>query len=226
MTSSNASYLTEAALHESQPALKPKERLGEESDNNHSELVALHRDWQKTYLPQQRDETGLDADLLMSAERRALGQQPPLGSLADRAAVEASKHPRGGFFPPGPEELRQAALEDAARVAGGGAAVAPGGINLNTITEPEAELVQSQEEQILGYHPPKGSLAAEALSAVDTRANVPVSNEMAAEIMWQEMRRDDTQPAPRSIANLNEAQRLANLNEIDGGKRTLGDLGL
>lgn len=48
-------------------------------------------------------------------------------------------------------------------------------LNLNTMTAPEARELQSEEQKTLGYRPPHDSIAAQAQSAVDKRAEEPVS---------------------------------------------------
>ena len=44
-------------------------------------------------------------------------------------------------------------------------------VNLETIAADEARAIQSEEQKILGYRPPADSLAAQAQSAVDSRAD-------------------------------------------------------
>ena len=47
-------------------------------------------------------------------------------------------------------------------------------INLETITSDEVRVLQSEEQEVLGYRPPADSLAANAQSAVDSRVDETV----------------------------------------------------
>ncbi|KAI0077629.1 hypothetical protein K474DRAFT_1620741 [Panus rudis PR-1116 ss-1] len=97
-------------------------------------------------------------------------------------------------------------------------------INTTTITAQEAHQLQSEEQKALGYRPPSDSLAAQAQSAVDKRAQEPVTKEMAAKIESEEHKALGHLPEKGSIAAV--AQSLADQNEQDGGDRTLGDVGM
>lgn len=168
----------------------------------------------------------------MSEEHRALGYRPPPGSLAATAQAEAAKHPdkSAGVDP---ATLAQAALEDARRIeaqraANNGSQPSPPNpteaLNLDTISAPEARTLQSEEHKTLGYRPPAGSAAAMAQSVVDSRAQVPVTKEMAASLESQEHKARGHLPESGTIAPV--AQSLADKNAQDGGNRTLGDVGL
>ncbi|KZT19561.1 hypothetical protein NEOLEDRAFT_1123870 [Neolentinus lepideus HHB14362 ss-1] len=139
-----------------------------------------------------------EARKLMSEEHKILGYRPPPGSLAAEAQSAAAKHPEG--VAPKKElnrrELREAAIEDAARIeaervsqsppsiadtgtlsppAFGGLSAAPSGsLDLTNITAPQARELQSEEHRILGYRPPRESIAAAAQSMVD-RMEQPMS---------------------------------------------------
>ncbi|KAI0632809.1 hypothetical protein C8Q77DRAFT_1059366 [Trametes polyzona] len=130
-----------------------------------------------------------EARKLMSEEHRALGYRPPPGSLAATAQAAAAKHPDASAGVD-PATLAQAALEDAKKVASERTSDDSSGsqqasnatsedptaqLNLNTITTGEARALQSEEHKTLGHRPPAGSAAAQAQSAVDQRAHVPVS---------------------------------------------------
>ena len=97
-------------------------------------------------------------------------------------------------------------------------------VNVNTIADPEARALQSEEHRTLGYRPPTGSLAAQAQSVVDKRAQEPVSKELAAEIQSQEHKAVGHLPESGSLAAT--TQSLADKNANDGGDRTLNDVGL
>jgi hypothetical protein len=56
-----------------------------------------------------------DARKIMSAEHKALGYRPPPGSLAAEAQAAAAKHP-DAHLDVDPAALREAAVEDAARI--------------------------------------------------------------------------------------------------------------
>lgn len=129
-----------------------------------------------------------EARKLMSEEHRALGYRPPPGSLAAMAQAAAAKHPDASAGVD-PAALAQAALEDAKRIAAErssndsasshSSASSPDPttqLNLNTISAPEARILQSEEHKLLGHRPPAGSVAAQAQSVVDQRAQVPVSS--------------------------------------------------
>ncbi|TFK92887.1 hypothetical protein K466DRAFT_479648 [Polyporus arcularius HHB13444] len=164
---------------------------------------------------------GLDeARKLMSEEHRALGYRPPPGSLAATAQSEAAKHPDASTGAD-PATLAQAALEDAKRIEAerNGAQ-----LNLTTITAPEARALQSEEHKTLGHRPPPGSAAAQAQSVVDSRAQVPVTKELAAELESQEHKARGHLPESGTIAPV--AQSLADKNARDGGERKLVDVGL
>ncbi|KAI0742638.1 hypothetical protein C8Q80DRAFT_1109193 [Daedaleopsis nitida] len=169
-----------------------------------------------------------DARALMSEEHRALGYRPPPGSLAATAQAEAAKHPdaKGNVDA---ATLAQAALQDAQRIeAQRAAANAPANpaeqLNLDTISADEARTIQSEEHKILGHRPPAGSAAAQAQRAVDSRAQVPLSKEMAAELVSQEHKARGHLPESGTIAPV--AQSLADQNDRDGGGRSLGDVGM
>ncbi|KAL1937902.1 hypothetical protein VTO73DRAFT_12652, partial [Trametes versicolor] len=97
-------------------------------------------------------------------------------------------------------------------------------LNLNTISAPEARILQSEEHKLLGHRPPAGSVAAQAQSVVDQRAQVPVTKELAASLESQERKALGHPPESGTIAST--AQSLADKNAQDGGDRTLGDVGL
>ncbi|KAI0370922.1 hypothetical protein BV20DRAFT_1018097 [Pilatotrama ljubarskyi] len=169
-----------------------------------------------------------EARKLMSEEHRALGYRPPPGSLAAKAQAEAAKHPDASAGVD-PATLAQAALQDAARIAAERGQVPSATdpaeqLNLNTISAPEAHALQSEEHKTLGYRPPAGSAAAQAQSAVDKRAQEPVTKEMAASLESQEHKARGHLPESGTIAPT--AQSLADKNAQDGGNRTLGDVGL
>lgn len=124
----------------------------------------------------------------MSEEHRALGYRPPPGSLAAMAQAAAAKHPDASAGVD-PATLAQAALEDAKQIAAErssnesasshSSASSPdptAQLHLNTISAPEARTLQSEEHKLLGHRPPAGSVAAQAQSVVDQRAQVPVSS--------------------------------------------------
>jgi hypothetical protein len=160
-----------------------------------------------------------DAKIIQSAEHQALGYRPPHDSLAAEAQAAAAEHPFASTKEMTKEELQKAAVEDAERVKGE-SDNHDDTINLNTITSDEAQMLQSVEQKILGYRPPSDSLAAQAQSVVDKRDNEPVTKEMAAELMSEEMKdRDGQRPPADTIAPV--AQSLADKNEADGGNRTL-----
>ncbi|TFY63902.1 hypothetical protein EVJ58_g2962 [Rhodofomes roseus] len=127
--------------------------------------------------------------------------------------------------------LTKAAVEDARAIEtrrqetvdANGTAV-PADVNVNTTTADEAHALQSEEHKTLGYRPPTGSLAAQAQSGVDKRAQEPVTKELAAEIQGQEHKAVGHLPESGSLAAT--AQSLADKNANDGGDRTLGDVGL
>jgi hypothetical protein len=130
----------------------------------------------------------VDAKTLMSAEHKALGYRPPPGSLAAEAQAAAAKHP-DAHLDVDPNVLREAAREDAARIA----AERKNGDNTTKAVEThaaidfdqvgegelvpsspmpdphglsaEAKAIMSAEHKALGYRPPPGSLAAEAQAA-------------------------------------------------------------
>lgn len=101
-----------------------------------------------------------EARRLLSEEHRALGYRPPSGSLAAQAQGAAAKHPDATVLADS-HDLQRAAVEDAAQIAKD----KKGGVDLNSIGEAEARKLFSEEHKALGYHPPPGSLAAEAQSA-------------------------------------------------------------
>ncbi|KAI0720499.1 hypothetical protein C8T65DRAFT_801424 [Cerioporus squamosus] len=174
-----------------------------------------------------------EARKLMSEEHRALGYRPPPGSLASTAQSEAAKHPDASTGVD-PATLAQAALEDAKRVEAErngwntgstqSAESETAQLNLNTITAPEARALQSEEHKTLGHRPPTGSVAALAQSVVDSRAQVPVTKELAASLESQEHKARGHLPESGTIAPV--AQSLADKNAQDGGERKLGDVGL
>ncbi|KAH9948520.1 hypothetical protein B0H21DRAFT_846733 [Amylocystis lapponica] len=144
-----------------------------------------------------------EARKLMSEEHKALGYRPPTGSLAAEAQAAAARHPNASV---GVDAvvLTQAALQDAMTIETRRLSpTASAEINLNTITTGEARALQS-EEQVLGYRPLADSLAGEAQSVVDIRADVPVTKELAAEI--------------QSVGHRPESG--------SGGDRSLGEAGL
>ncbi|EIW56716.1 uncharacterized protein TRAVEDRAFT_126961 [Trametes versicolor FP-101664 SS1] len=177
-----------------------------------------------------------EARKLMSEEHRALGYRPPPGSLAAMAQAAAAKHPDANAGV-NSAALAQAALEDAKRIAAerssNGSASSHSSasspdptaqLNLNTISAPEARTLQSEEHKLLGHRPPAGSVAAQAQSVVDQRAQVPVTKELAASLESQEHKVLGHRPESGTIAST--AQSLADKNAQDGGDRTLGDVGL
>ena len=85
-------------------------------------------------------------------------------------------------------------------------------------------MLQSEEHKALGYRPPAGSAAAQAQSVVDSRADEPVTKEMAASLVSQEHKARGHLPESDTVAPV--AQSLADKNAQDGGNRTLGDVGL
>ncbi|TFK50567.1 hypothetical protein OE88DRAFT_1661049 [Heliocybe sulcata] len=130
-----------------------------------------------------------EARKLMSEEHKILGYRPPPGSLAAEAQSAAAKHPEG-VAPKkdlNRKELREAALEDAARieserlsqspgsVASDGAVsgAVSGNIDLENVTVGQARELQSEEQRILGYRPPRESIAAAAQSMVDRMESAP-----------------------------------------------------
>jgi hypothetical protein len=104
-----------------------------------------------------------DASAIQSEEQKALGYRPPAGSLAAEAQAAAAQHPDASTGLP-PSDLKAAADADAVTTE---VARADTSVDLGTISKDEARTIQSAEQQILGYRPPKGSLAAEAQSAAD-----------------------------------------------------------
>ncbi|THH17974.1 hypothetical protein EUX98_g9031 [Antrodiella citrinella] len=165
----------------------------------------------------------VEARKIMSEEHKALGYRPPPGSLAAEAQAAAAKHPHSSAGLD-PTLLTKAAIADAKKIestrrSSGGSASSERPLNLKTITAEEALQLQSEEQKILGLPPP-----AEAQSAVDKRADIPVTKEMAAEIQSDEQKALGHRPEPDSIAAV--AQSLADKNGNDGGERTLGEAGL
>jgi hypothetical protein len=141
-----------------------------------------------------------DAAALESAEHKALGYRPPKGSLAADAQALAATQPESssGFSP---AQLAAAGRQDAELVraehgdvplsagvgdaALGQAAAAPvdaSGVDVATVSAGDARVLQSEGARELGYRPPAGTLAAEAQSAVDARANEPMSKDAAADV--------------------------------------------
>ena len=92
------------------------------------------------------------------------------------------------------------------------------------MTAAEAHALQSEEHKTLGHRPPAGSLAAQAQSVTDKRAQQPVTKDLAAEIQSEEHKAVGHLPESGSLAAT--AQSLADQNENDDGHRTLGDAGL
>ncbi|OJT10949.1 hypothetical protein TRAPUB_12534 [Trametes pubescens] len=177
-----------------------------------------------------------EARKLMSEEHRALGYRPPSGSLATMAQAAAAKHPSASAGVD-PAALAQAALEDAKRIVAERSSDDSGSsqssmsspdptaqLNLNTINAPEARTLQSEEHKLLGHRPPAGSAAAQAQSAVDQRAQDPVTKELAASLESQEHKALGHRPESGAIAST--AQSLADKNAQNRGDRTLGDVGL
>ncbi|KZT20021.1 hypothetical protein NEOLEDRAFT_1151586 [Neolentinus lepideus HHB14362 ss-1] len=171
MTFSNARHSTDTAIHDAAcietrrlpSQLDRHKRIGTKVKN------ALQRSADHATSAIDLNDVGDDTsevELPMTEGRKVLGKELPLASFASRADLEASKYPRGGPFPHGSGELRQAALDDAVHVAEGEPAIAPGGVDFYTITRPEVEILQSQEEN--------RPLASEALLAVDRGAKAPV----------------------------------------------------
>ncbi|TBU43083.1 hypothetical protein BD309DRAFT_991240 [Dichomitus squalens] len=176
-----------------------------------------------------------EARALMSEEHRALGYRPPHGSLAATAQSAAAKHPESssGADPAtlaqaaDPATLAQAAVQDAKKIEAERSGPPTNGtpeLNLDTISAPEARALQSEEHKELGYRPPAGSAAAQAQSAVDSRADVPVTKEMAAQIQSEEHKVRGHLPESGTIASI--TQSMADKNVQDGGERKLGDVGL
>ncbi|TBU22160.1 hypothetical protein BD311DRAFT_792367 [Dichomitus squalens] len=166
-----------------------------------------------------------EARALMSEEHRALGYRPPHGSLAATAQSAAAKHPESSGADPA--TLAQAALQDAKKIEAernGSPTNGTPELNLDTISAPEARALQSEEHKELGYRPPAGSAAAQAQSAVDSRADVLVTKEMAAQIQSEEHKARGHLPESGTIASI--TQSMADKNVQDGGERKLGDVGL
>ncbi|EJF59215.1 hypothetical protein DICSQDRAFT_172197 [Dichomitus squalens LYAD-421 SS1] len=167
-----------------------------------------------------------EARALMSEEHRALGYRPPHGSLAATAQSAAAKHPESSSGAD-PATLAQAAVQDAKKIEAernGSPTNGTPELNLDTISAPEARALQSEEHKELGYRPPAGSAAAQAQSAVDSRADVPVTKEMAAQIQSEEHKVRGYLPESGTIASI--TQSMADKNVQDGGERKLGDVGL
>jgi hypothetical protein len=151
-----------------------------------------------------------DAKIIQSTEHQALGYRPPTSSLAAEAQAAAAEHPFASTKEMTKDELQKAAVEDAERVKGE-SGQNNGKINLATITSDEARALQSTEQKILGYRPPPDSLAAQAQAVVEKRDSEPVTKEMAAKLMSEEMvDRDGQRPPADTIAPV--AQSLADKN--------------
>ncbi|GJE88924.1 hypothetical protein PsYK624_050120 [Phanerochaete sordida] len=80
-------------------------------------------------------------------------------------------------------------------------------LNLEALSADEARALQSEEQKVLGYRPPAASLAAQAQSVVDRRA-------------------DDGVPADAQTVQSEESQVPEQQPAVDGGARTFGELGL
>ncbi|KAK7031016.1 hypothetical protein VNI00_013806 [Paramarasmius palmivorus] len=109
-----------------------------------------------------------DARKLMSEEHKALGYRPPPGSLAADAQSAAAKHPEGkGSIDP--TVLAQAALKDAARISSErrSSSGSPPRMSPKELSKEEAQKLQSLEAKLLDST--KGTLAAEAQSAIDKK---------------------------------------------------------
>jgi len=167
-----------------------------------------------------------EARKLVSEEHKALGYLPPPGSLAAEAHSAAAKHPdaRAGVDT---ATLSKAALEDAKNIETHRELLsqtdAPD-VNFTTISAREARTLQSEEHKTLGYRPPSDSLAAQAQSVVDSRADEPVTKDLAATVQSEEHKALGHRPESGSLAAT--AQSLADQNENDGGERKLAEVGL
>lgn len=167
-----------------------------------------------------------EAKKLMSEEHKALGYRPPPGSLAAEAQSAAAKHP-GASIGVDTATLTKAAVEDARYIETTRRSASPPSnvpVNLDTISADEAHALQSEEQKTLGYRPPPQSVAAQAQSVVDKRAQEPVTKELAASIQSQEHKTVGHLPESGSLAAT--AQSLADKNENDGGERKLADVGM
>ncbi|GJE88884.1 hypothetical protein PsYK624_049710 [Phanerochaete sordida] len=153
----------------------------------------------------------VEARKLMSEEHKALGYRPPQGSLAAAAQAAAAKHPSASAGIE-PARLVKAALDDAKKIEtqrrASQSPTSEPELNLETISADEARALQSEEQKVLGYRPPADSLAAQAQSAVDRRADEVTTTEGALQIQSE-----GPEAHEPSL-------------ETDGGAHTFGELGL
>ncbi|KAI0695290.1 hypothetical protein C8T65DRAFT_815119 [Cerioporus squamosus] len=167
----------------------------------------------------------VEARQIMSEETSELGYRPPAGSLAAEAQSAARFHPQGepGVEHPDPTTLISARVKTLSVVSQREQDTVAG-INLHTITKPEAQLLESLEHKLLGYVPPSGSVAAQAQAAIARRGAQPVTKGTLSFLYSEEHRTLGFEPPADNIATI--AQSLADQNAADGGQRTLGDVGV